>query len=131
MLRKKPLVDGAIWQFEGRAAMFHPAAGGPCYLLLPGAAAAGRSAVVRQAGVLGVLPGIVGCVQALEAIKVILGKGRPLIGRMMHFDTLAGEVRVLKIRRDPNCAVCSDKPTVKELIDYEFFCGLGDGAPAD
>ena len=62
--------------------------------------------------------------QALETIKLILGAGRPLIGRMMHFDTLSGEVRVLKFRRDPNCLVCSDHPTITELIDYEEFCGL-------
>jgi molybdopterin/thiamine biosynthesis adenylyltransferase/rhodanese-related sulfurtransferase len=94
-------------------------------LLLPRAAAAGAVPSCAEAGVLGVLPGIVGCVQALEAIKIILGEGKTLLGRMMHFDTLAGEVRTLKIRRDPKCAVCGDHPTVKELVDYEFFCGLG------
>jgi molybdopterin/thiamine biosynthesis adenylyltransferase/rhodanese-related sulfurtransferase len=129
VLLKKPLVDGAIWQFEGQATVFNPAAGGPCYrCYFPEPPPPGAVPSCAEAGVLGVLPGIVGCVQALEAIKIILGKGRPLLGRMMHFDTLAGEVRVLKIRRDPKCAVCGDHPTVKELIDYEFFCGLGDGA---
>ena len=132
VLMKKPLVDGAIWQFEGQATVFDPAAGGPCYrCYFPEPPPPGAVPSCAEAGVLGVLPGIVGCVQALEAIKVILGKGRPLLGRMMHFDTLSGEVRVLKIRRDPKCAVCGDHPTVKELIDYEFFCGLGDpGAEA-
>jgi adenylyltransferase/sulfurtransferase len=77
--------------------------------------------------VLGVLPGLVGCVQALEAIKLILGQGTPLVGRMMHFDTLAGEVRTLRLRRDPGCAVCGDRPTITQLIDYEMFCGLGGG----
>lgn len=73
---------------------------------------------------LGVLPGLIGCVQALEAMKLILGVGKPLIGRMMHFETLSSEVRVLKLRRDPNCLVCSDNPKITELIDYEEFCGL-------
>jgi adenylyltransferase/sulfurtransferase len=77
-----------------------------------------------EAGVLGVLPGLVGCVQAVEAIKLILGQGRPLIGRMLHFDTLSGEIRTLKLQRNPQCAVCGDDPTVRELIDYEVFCGI-------
>ena len=77
-----------------------------------------------EAGVLGVLPGLVGCVQALETIKLILGAGKSLIGRMIHFDTLNAEVRVLKLRRDPHCLVCSDHPQITELIDYEEFCGL-------
>jgi len=76
--------------------------------------------------VLGVLPGIVGCVQALEALQLILGQGKPLIGRMMHFDTLAGDVRSLRLRRDPQCKVCGENPTIKELIDYEVFCGLAE-----
>jgi adenylyltransferase/sulfurtransferase len=79
-----------------------------------------------EAGVLGVLPGIVGCFQALEAIKLILGQGKPLYGRLLHFDTLTGDVRTLKLRRDPNCVVCGEHPTVTKLIDYEVFCGLGD-----
>ena len=79
---------------------------------------------------LGVLPGLVGCVQALETIKLILGAGTPLRGRMMHFDTLSGEIRILKLRRDPNCVVCGEHPTVTQLIDYEMFCGLGDGNDA-
>jgi len=131
VLLKKPLVDGAIWQFEGQATVFDPAAGGPCYrCYFPEPPPPGAVPSCAEAGVLGVLPGIVGCVQALEAIKIILGRGKPLIGRMMHFDTLSGEVRVLKIRRDPKCPVCGDAPTLKELIDYEFFCGLGGGDTA-
>jgi len=126
VLLKKPLVDGAIWQFEGQATVFDPSKGGPCYrCYFPEPPPPGAVPSCAEAGVLGVLPGIVGCVQALEAIKIILGEGKTLLGRMMHFDTLAGEVRTLKIRRDPNCAVCGDHPTVKELVDYEFFCGLG------
>ena len=78
---------------------------------------------------LGVLPGLVGCMQALEVIKVILSAGKPLVGRMMHFDTLSSEIRVLKLRKDPNCLVCSDDPQITELIDYEEFCGLSPAAP--
>jgi adenylyltransferase/sulfurtransferase len=122
----KPLVDGAIWQFEGQATVFHPPEG-PCYrCMFPEPPPPGSTPSCAEAGVLGVLPGLVGCVQALEAIKIILGKGRPLLGRMMHFDTLTGDVRILKLRRDPKCVVCGDHPTVTKLIDYEVFCGLGD-----
>jgi adenylyltransferase/sulfurtransferase len=122
----KPLVDGAIWQFEGQATVFHPPEG-PCYrCMFPEPPPPGSTPSCAEAGVLGVLPGLVGCVQALEAIKIILGKGRSLLGRMMHFDTLTGDVRILKLRRDPKCVVCGDHPTVTKLIDYEVFCGLGD-----
>src|SRR5215831_9167714 len=127
----KPLVDGAIWQFEGQATVFNPPAG-PCYrCLFPEPPPPGAVPSCAEAGVLGVLPGIVGSVQALEAIKLVLGVGKPLLGRMMHFDTLSGDVRFLKLRRDPNCVVCGENPTVKELIDYEVFCGLAEpGQPA-
>ncbi len=125
VMLKKPLVDGAIWQFEGQATVFHPPEG-PCYrCLFPEPPPPGAVPSCAEAGVLGVLPGLVGCVQALEAIKLILGQGKPLIGRMMHFDTLSGEVRVLRLRRDPKCAVCSEHPTITQLIDYEAFCGFG------
>jgi sulfur-carrier protein adenylyltransferase/sulfurtransferase len=131
VLLKKPLVDGAIWQFEGQATVFNPPAG-PCYrCMFPEPPPPGAVPSCAEAGVLGVLPGLVGSVQALEAIKLILRIGKPLIGRMMHFDTLAGEVRILKLRRDPNCKVCGDNPTIKELIDYEVFCGLADPGQAD
>jgi len=124
VMAKKPLVDGSIFQFEGQATVFYPDRG-PCYrCLFPEPPPPGAAPSCAEAGVLGVLPGLVGCVQALETIKLILGVGRPLLGRMMHFDTLSGEVRVLKLRRDPNCLVCSDHPTITELIDYEEFCGL-------
>jgi molybdopterin/thiamine biosynthesis adenylyltransferase/rhodanese-related sulfurtransferase len=125
VLMKKPLVDGAIWQFEGQATVFKPFEG-PCYrCLFPEPPPPGAVPSCAEAGVLGVLPGIVGCVQALEAIKLILGQGLPLIGRMMHFDTLQGDVRTLRLRRDPKCVVCGEHPTVIKLIDYEMFCGLG------
>jgi adenylyltransferase/sulfurtransferase len=124
VMAKKPLVDGSIFQFEGQATVFLPGRG-PCYrCLFPEPPPPGAAPSCAEAGVLGVLPGLVGCVQALEAMKLILGAGRPLVGRMMHFDTLSSEVRVLKLRRDPNCLVCSDHPKITELIDYEEFCGL-------
>jgi len=124
VMAKKPLVDGSIFQFEGQATVFYPGRG-PCYrCLFPEPPPPGAAPSCAEAGVLGVLPGLVGCVQALEAMKLILGAGKPLIGRMMHFDTLSGDVRVLKLRRDPNCLVCSDHPQITELIDYEEFCGL-------
>jgi molybdopterin/thiamine biosynthesis adenylyltransferase/rhodanese-related sulfurtransferase len=130
VMLKKPLVDGAIWQFEGQATVFHPPAG-PCYrCLFPEPPPPGSTPSCAEAGVLGVLPGVVGCVQALEAIKLILGQGTPLLGRMMHFDTLSAEVRILKLRRDPKCVVCGEHPTVTQLIDYEMFCGLGDAPGA-
>jgi adenylyltransferase/sulfurtransferase len=127
VMAKKPLVDGSIFQFEGQATVFYPGRG-PCYrCLFPEPPPPGAAPSCAEAGVLGVLPGLVGCVQALEAMKLILGAGKPLIGRMVHFDTLSTEVRVLKLRRDPNCLVCSDHPKITELIDYEEFCGLRTG----
>src|SRR5215510_5463419 len=129
VMLKKPLVDGAIWQFEGQATVFYPPQG-PCYrCLFPEPPPPGAVPSCAEAGVLGVLPGLVGCVQALEAIKLILGQGTPLIGRMMHFETLGAEVRTLRLRRDPKCVVCGEHPTVTKLIDYELFCGLG--APSE
>ena len=126
VMLKKPLVDGAIWQFEGQTTVFNPPHG-PCYrCMFPEPPPPGAVPSCAEAGVLGVLPGIVGCFQALEAIKLILERGKPLYGRLMHFDTLSGDVRTLKLRRDPNCAVCGEHPTVRELVDYEMFCGLGD-----
>jgi molybdopterin/thiamine biosynthesis adenylyltransferase/rhodanese-related sulfurtransferase len=124
VMAKKTLVDGSIFQFEGQATVFSPDEG-PCYrCLFPEPPPPGMAPSCAEAGVLGVLPGLVGCVQALEAMKVILGAGTPLIGRMMHFDTLSTEIRVLKLRKDPNCLVCSENPKITELIDYEEFCGL-------
>jgi molybdopterin/thiamine biosynthesis adenylyltransferase len=119
---KKPLVDGSIFQFEGNASVFYPPHG-PCYrCLFPEPPPPGAAPSCAEAGVLGVLPGMVGCVQAVEAIKLILGQGKPLIGRMIHFDTMSMDVRVLKLRRDPDCVVCGEHPTVTDLIDYEGFC---------
>ena len=124
IMAKKILVDGSIFQFEGQVTVVDPN-DGPCYrCLFPEPPPPGAAPSCAEAGVLGVLPGLVGCMQALETIKVILGAGTPLVGRMMHFDTLSSEIRVLKLRKDPNCLVCSENPKITELIDYEAFCGL-------
>ena len=132
---KKPLVDGAIFQFEGNAAVFHPAKGGPCYrCLYPEPPPPGMAPSCAEAGVLGVLPGLIGSIEALEAIKLILGVGKPLIGTMVYFDTLSDRdfVRLMRIKRDPECPVCGDHPTQTKLIDYEAFCGLAaNGASAN
>jgi len=127
VLTGKPNVHGSIFQFEGQASVFYPGKG-PCYrCLFPEPPPPGAAPSCQEAGVLGVLPGLVGCVQALETIKLILGKGKPLIARMIYFDTLSMELRIHKLRKDPNCPVCGLHPTVKELIDYEEFCGLRAG----
>jgi sulfur-carrier protein adenylyltransferase/sulfurtransferase len=132
---KKPLVDGAIFQFEGNATVFHPAQGGPCYrCLYPEPPPPGMAPSCAEAGVLGVLPGLIGSIEALEAIKLILGVGKPLIGTMVYFDTLSDRdfVRLMRIKRDPKCPVCGDHPTQTRLIDYEAFCGLAaNGASAN
>ena len=126
VLAHKPLVDGAIFRFEGNATVFYPAKGGPCYrCLYPEPAPPDMAPSCAEAGVLGALPGIIGSIEALEAMKLILGAGESLIGRMVYFDTLSKDyVRMLKIKRDPKCPVCSDHPTQTGLIDYEAFCGL-------
>ncbi|MBF6569776.1 MAG: molybdopterin-synthase adenylyltransferase MoeB [Candidatus Binataceae bacterium] len=133
VLSKKPLVDGAIFRFEGNATVFHPDKGGPCYrCLYPEPAPPDMAPSCAEAGVLGALPGLIGSIEALEAIKLILGAGESLIGRMVYFDTLSKDyVRVLKVPRDPKCPVCSEHPTQKGLIDYEAFCGLGSAATAN
>ena len=118
-----PFVYGAIFRFEGQASVFAQA-GGPCYRCLfrdppPPDAVPSCS----EAGVLGVLPGLVGTIQATEAIKLVLGVGDPLVGRLLLVDTLPMEFREVEVRRDPDCAVCGDSPSVTSLIDYEEFCG--------
>ena len=123
----KPNVHGSIFRFEGQATVFYPGKG-PCYrCLFPEPPPPGAAPSCAEAGVLGVLPGLVGCVQAVETVKLVLGIGNPLIGRLLHFDTLSMEIKQLKLRKDPECPVCGERPTVTELIDYEEFCGLRGG----
>ncbi len=128
---KKPLVDASIFMFEGQVTVYQPAVpekgieGGPCYrCLYPDPPPPGEVPSCAEAGVLGVLPGIVGSIQAIEAIKLLLGIGEPLVGRLLMIDTLDMSFRTLKVQRNPECPVCGDHPTVTELIDYEQFCGL-------
>ena len=124
VLTGKPNVHGSIFQFEGQATVFYPKKG-PCYrCLYPEPPPAELAPSCAEAGVLGVLPGLIGVIEALEAIKLILGKGEQLVGRLLCFNTLTMEINTLKLRRDPNCPMCGDHPTIHELIDYEEFCSL-------
>lgn len=128
-LLKIPNVYGSIFRFEGQCSVFAPHLGGPCYrCLFPEPPEPGMVPNCAEGGVLGVLPGIIGSLQCLEAIKLLLGIGDPLIGRLIHFDTLRFRMREFKLRRDPECPLCGDHPTITELIDYEEFCGM---KPAD
>lgn len=121
-LAGKPLVDGAIFLFEGQAMVFIPGKG--CYrCLFPAPPPPGLVPSCAEAGVLGMLPGVIGAIEAIEAVKLILGLGEPLVGRLLIFDALAMEFRQVKLRRDPKCPLCGDDPTIHELIDYEEFCG--------
>ena len=122
---KKPNVYGSVFRFDGQSTVFAPHLGGPCYrCLFPEPPPPGSVPNCAQAGVLGVLPGIVGTIQANEAIKLVLGVGEPLIGRLLYFDALKMKFREFKVRRDPECPVCGDSPTITKLIDYEQFCGV-------
>ncbi len=119
----KPLVDGSIFRFEGQATVYLPGKG--CYrCLYPDPPPPGAVPSCAEAGVLGILPGFVGVVQAIEAVKLILGIGESINGRLILFDALEMRMREVRIRRDPECKVCGDNPTVTELIDYEEFCGM-------
>ncbi|MBI3850875.1 MAG: molybdopterin-synthase adenylyltransferase MoeB [Verrucomicrobia bacterium] len=134
VLLKKPNVYGSIFRFEGQASVFAPHLGGPCYrCLYPEPPPPGMVPSCAEGGVLGVLPGIIGCIQATEILKLALGKGSSLVGRLLLFNALDMKFRELKLRRDPQCPVCGDNPTIKELIDYEQFCGLtrGESEPAE
>jgi adenylyltransferase/sulfurtransferase len=124
VLLNKPNVYGSIFRFEGQASVFH-SNGGPCYrCLYPAPPPPGLVPTCSEGGVLGVLPGVIGSIQATEAIKVLLGDGESLSGRLLLFDAWKMKFRELKLRKDPQCPVCGEKPTITELIDYEGFCGL-------
>ncbi len=122
---KKPNVYGSVYRFDGQSTVFAPHLGGPCYrCLFPEPPPPGSVPNCAQAGVLGVLPGIIGTIQASETIKLILGVGEPLIGRLLYFDALKMKFREFNLRRDPQCPVCGDSPSITKPIDYEQFCGI-------
>ncbi len=124
VLLKKPNVYGSIFRFEGQATVFG-AENGPCYRCsYPEPPPPGLVPSCAEGGVLGILPGTIGLIQATEAVKLILGVGEPLIGRLLRYDALEMRFREYKIRRNPECPVCGDHPTITKLIDYEQFCGM-------
>jgi len=124
VLLGKPYIYGCILRFEGQASVFYSQQG-PCYrCLYPEPPPPGLVPSCAEGGVLGVLPGIVGLLQANEVLKLILGKGDTLVGRLIIFDALGMKFREMKLRKDKNCPICGDHPTIKELVDYEQFCGI-------
>jgi adenylyltransferase/sulfurtransferase len=131
VLLKKPNAYGSIFRFEGQASVFATETG-PCYrCLYPEPPPPGLVPSCAEGGVLGILPGLVGVIQATEVIKLILGKGDPLIGRLLLVDALGMRFRELKLRKNPECPVCGKNPTVTKLIDYEQFCGIMPETPQD
>jgi adenylyltransferase/sulfurtransferase len=130
VILRKPNVYGSIFRFEGQASVFaYP--GGPCYrCLYPEPPPPGLVPSCAEGGVLGILPGIIGLIQATEAVKLVLGAGEPLVGRLLLYDALGMRFRELKLRRNPDCPVCGDHPTITELIDYQQFCGVPIQEPA-
>jgi len=127
VLLGKPNVYGSIFRFEGQVSVFD-ATRGPCYrCLYPEPPPPGLVPSCAEGGVLGILPGIIGTMQAAETIKLILGKGRPLIGKLLFVDVMEMKIRELKLRKDPNCPLCGKNPTITKLIDYDEFCGVGRG----
>ena len=130
VLLGKPNAYGSIFRFEGQASVF-AVKGGPCYrCLYPEPPPPGLVPSCAEGGVLGVLPGVVGTIQATETIKLILGSGETLVGRLLLYDAWRMRFREVKLRRDPECPVCGDAPTIRELIDYEQFCGIAPAAAA-
>jgi molybdopterin/thiamine biosynthesis adenylyltransferase/rhodanese-related sulfurtransferase len=124
VLTGKPNVYGSIFRFEGQASVFY-AEEGPCYrCLYPEPPPPGLVPSCAEGGVLGILPGAIGTIQATETVKLILGIGEPLIGRLLLYDALSMRFREMKLRKDPGCPVCGENPTVTELIDYQEFCGI-------
>jgi adenylyltransferase/sulfurtransferase len=125
VLLKKPNVYGSIFRFEGQASVFAPHLNGPCYrCLYPEPPPPGLVPSCAEGGVLGVLPGIIGTIQATEILKWALGKGSSLMGRLLLFNALEMKFREVRLRRDPKCPLCGENPTVTKLIDYEMFCGI-------
>jgi adenylyltransferase/sulfurtransferase len=125
----KPNVYGSIFRFDGQATVFHPAVG-PCYrCLYPEPPPPGEVPSCAEGGVLGILPGVIGCIQATETIKLILGIGEPLIGRLLHYDAMAMTFKTFKVRRSKDWPVGAPHPTITGLIDYEQFCGVRGGPP--
>src|SRR2546423_8226754 len=127
----KPNVYGSIFLFEGQASVFAAREkDGPCYrCLYPEPPPPGLVPSCAEGGVLGILPGLIGMIQATEAVKLILGTGEPLVGRLVLYDALAMRFRELKLRRNPECPVCGDHPTITKLIDYQEFCGIPQHEP--
>src|SRR5581483_9677756 len=124
VLLNKPNVYGSIFRFDGQASVFYPGRG-PCYrCLYPEPPPPGEVPSCAEGGVLGILPGLIGCIQATEAVKLLLGQGTPLIGRLLLYDALQMTFREFKVRRNPKCPMCGDQPTIKQLIDYEQFCNV-------
>lgn len=125
VLARKPNVYGSIFRFDGQCTVFAPHLGGPCYrCMFPEPPPPGMVPSCAEGGVLGVLPGIIGVLQAIEAIKLIIGIGDSLIGRLVSFDALKLRFREFRIRKDPKCPICGDNPTIHQLIDYDQFCGI-------
>jgi sulfur-carrier protein adenylyltransferase/sulfurtransferase len=125
VLTKKPNIYGSIFRFDGQCTVFAPHLGGPCYrCMFPEPPPPGMVPSCAEGGVLGVLPGIIGVMQAIEAIKMIIGIGDSLIGRLVSFDALKLRFKEFKIRKDPSCPICGDHPTIHQLIDYDQFCGI-------
>ncbi|MEM1297457.1 MAG: molybdopterin-synthase adenylyltransferase MoeB, partial [Verrucomicrobiota bacterium] len=123
VLSGKPNVYGSIFRFEGQVSVFAPSLGGPCYrCLFPNPPDPGSVPSCAEGGVLGVLPGIIGSMQALEAIKLLAGVGDPLVGRLVHFDALQFKFREIRLRKDEQCPVCGPNRSIHELIDYDQFC---------
>src|SRR4051794_35726531 len=130
VLRGKPNVYGSIFRFDGQASVFFPPHG-PCYrCLYPEPPPPGLVPSCAEGGVLGILPGFIGVVQATETVKLLLGTGRPLIGRLMLYDALDMSVREMKVRKSPKCPICGPNPTISGLIDYEQFCGVSRPEPS-
>ena len=131
VLLGKPNAYGSIFRFEGQATVFHHR-GGPCYrCLYPEPPPPGLVPSCAEGGVLGILPAVIGSIQATEAVKIVLGKGESLSGRLLLYDALNMRFRELRLRRNPDCPVCGDNPTVRELIDYQQFCGIPQQAAAE